>query len=227
MNACSTVWLTLREILAQGPRLVWQVPAELSTVALSRRLACSGVAVAVLPGETMPLTSLGRFESALTLIAEVEPLRFRRLQSDVKRFLITDTTSSRYLRLTRTCVLPVGRVLESSRERLALTIVHEATHARIARAGVLPTVDKQARIEQRCVKEEIRFLNVLKVAGYNGTDDWAAHLMRQLDIRWWTEDYRFRKANQELVDRGAPNWLVKLHRVLFGPIRTRKNGGNA
>ncbi len=87
---------------------------------------------------------------------------------------------------------------------ICMTIVHEATHARIARWGVRDSVDRE-RLERACVKQEIVFAR--KVPGSERLIEGA---LRKLDMRWWDEPSTSRLFDQRLERAGTPRWLRRV-----------------
>ena len=79
-----------------------------------------------------------RVASALTLIRELDPSRARRLARDLARVLVAPASEQGlYLHATRTCLIDVDVAGGdgATAENLALLLVHEATHARLAALG--------------------------------------------------------------------------------------------
>ena len=162
---------------------------------------------------------------ALNIIYEVDPKRLRRIQRDVKYLLVTDAPSSAYLALSRTCLLSRRLVGRRHPVRVALTIVHEATHARIASAGIISRDSLRARIEKRCVAEQVALLMKLRDAGYGGTEAWATYLEERLRRPWWTPDEVLRRKEMMLQEHGAPRWLLRLN-ALLNRNRPRRPGSD-
>jgi hypothetical protein len=106
-------------------------------------------------------THLYRVEEALGLIRQYSPLQYSRIAEDLQRiwiFLIPDGLAS-YRHSLRACVLDERFVADAatSVERIASTIVHEATHARLERYGIPYEEATRARIEAICSRRELAF----------------------------------------------------------------------
>lgn len=134
---------------------------------------------------------------ALALIQEVDPARFERLRRDMPRILVTRARWPQYWINRALCVLPADRVESAPAHELALALVHEATHARIHRAGVPWRLASYQRIEQRCVRSEIAFCRALAAAGWK-TDE---------RVNWYT-----RRLNEKLYRASLP-WAFPIRLV--------------
>lgn len=118
---------------------------------------------------------LNRVSESLRVILEHDPRRFNRLRGDVARLVVRNAPGTQHWFLSNTCVLELRKVLNKSPATTALSIVHEATHARLVRAGILPVRRLHSRIEVRCLREERSFTLRLQATGYSGTEkalDW-------------------------------------------------------
>jgi hypothetical protein len=105
--------------------------------------------------------SLDRLGQALDLIATYTPRRFRRLKQDfagivVRRFACRGA----FLQPERECLVELTFTVNSRHTiaEIAASMVHEATHARVARmcGGPLPQ-EQRAREERLCRKAELEF----------------------------------------------------------------------
>jgi hypothetical protein len=107
-----------------------------------------------------------RLAEALNLIHDVDPHRHARFCKDSPRIFILDQEWASYWIDQNLIVLPVMLVREAEIAEIALDLVHEAAHARIARAGIGWWPDLFERIERRCVKAELGFSRSLQAAGW-------------------------------------------------------------
>jgi hypothetical protein len=153
-----------------------------------------------------------RIEAALQLINEREPRRYLRLQKDVKRFLITNASGAEYIHAVRACMLNPGYLSGASIDQIALTIVHEGTHARLSSRGIKYDFPQRERIERACVREEIAFANKLP----DGADLIKA-AKAKLDRRWWTEEEEFDRRLRQLEQLGRPRWYRRLYSAIWSP----------
>src|SRR4030095_828990 len=71
---------------------------------------------------------------ALTLIRDLDPVRFRTIEREVSMIANSDLAGlARYQRLGRVCLIDWGRIRQAanpdfSLKRLACTLIHDATH---------------------------------------------------------------------------------------------------
>ena len=158
------------------------------------------------------LRNLGR---ALALIEQRDPRRWNRLRRDGTTILLgTLLGKHNYNRISNVMTLDMRDILETPVELLAVTIVHEATHARIARATKRPKPLDLAREERRCMEESIAF-----VRRYSRPDDpnleaWIAYERAQLSAPRSTRRERRLQMVQALEENGGAAWLVRLGRRL-------------
>jgi hypothetical protein len=93
-----------------------------------------------------------------------------------------------------------------------MTLVHEATHARIAKAGITYKQALRARIERLCVEEEAAFADKLPQG-----QQLAADARRRLEEKWWETPAMFDRRVRQLRISGWPGWTLAIYRFLFAP----------
>lgn len=107
---------------------------------------------------------LERLRLALELIGTYAPRRLRRLQQDITGFVVQRfPCRGAFLPQERECLVELTFTVNPRHgvEEIAASIVHEATHARIARCcGPLPEA-MRAREERICRKAEFDFGRLL------------------------------------------------------------------
>jgi hypothetical protein len=106
--------------------------------------------------------------------------------------------------------------MQRSVASLATSIVHEATHARFALAGVYYNRCNSRRMEERCVEEEIAFVGRQPHTSDAEYVQWVAVRRAQLEHPWWTRRGRLRVLAAAFERDGAAPWLVRLTRTLSG-----------
>jgi len=134
----------------------------------------------------------------------------------VKRLLFADVSGGRYLAGLRTCLIGVGYARRVGSLDLALMIVHEATHARLSRAGFRYLGECRERIERICVAAEIAFAQ--RVPGSEAAVEKARAL---LESEWWNPQNSAEDTIAELRKRGVPAWVATILRRLSRQIRIR------
>ncbi len=203
--------------LARGPKLLWEIPSELSAIVFSRRRNLLGIDVLVFDGGTDTEAIFSKVGDALETLAEVDALRFARVKRGLSRILVTDAAGSAYLPLSNSCLLDKQNVVKRDSVRVALTIVHESTHALLLARAITPAGFSHVRVERCCVKQQLDFLKLLKAAGYKGTDAWATYLHESFAQPWWTEEAVFQRQQAMLRRQAAPRWMMSLSKLLFSP----------
>ena len=128
---------------------------------LGRRREVHGILVSAFTDKAQRDTALERVAAAVELIHRYHPGGFRRVQRGVKRILISwlPGTRGEYQSEGGLCVLNDEHVCapETSVARIASTVVHEATHARLIRAGVPYEESLRPRIERICFRAQRAF----------------------------------------------------------------------
>jgi hypothetical protein len=127
-------WLTTTATVQDFPVVVTNTRSEIETPAL-----------------------IDKLDAALRLIAVQQPRRFRKLRRDVARFVVRRyPCRGAYFHDGRICLVELTFLgnPDFQPSQIAATILHEATHARLARAG-LPTSGPTA--ERMCRKAELDF----------------------------------------------------------------------
>jgi hypothetical protein len=99
---------------------------------------------------------LRRIEDALLLIKQHSRIHYSRVIHNLARIWVRVLTGARaeYDDSLKACVLDERYVASASVEQLAATIVHETTHARLARCGFESKEAMRSRIEAVCVRRE-------------------------------------------------------------------------
>ena len=108
-----------------------------------------------------------RLAQVLDLIERFDPGRLRRMRRYCKRIYIVPGGASEgsYWRSTNACALHVNHILSDSVLSVAMTIVHEAMHARIELAGIRYVSGRRMRIENACVRQELEFAELVPESG--------------------------------------------------------------
>jgi hypothetical protein len=94
--------------------------------------------------------------------------------------------------------------------KIASTLVHEATHARLHRLGIRYTEQTDIRVERACTREELRFLSQVPegdaaalIDGVRSKYESAATL--------WSRESHIARTDQALATVNAPVWLRRLY----------------
>jgi hypothetical protein len=142
-----------------------------------------------------------KVESAVSLICEHDSVmcsRVRRL-----RWLVVANLpepGGEYWSELNVCALDADYVQKAPVPRIALVIVHEATHARVAKLA--PQMDAK-RAECICMRAELAFAKKLP-----GADEHAQRIKKSFTKEWWHERHDG-EADFRLRELGFPEWLVR------------------
>ena len=151
-----------------------------------------------------------RLRVALDLIEQNDPRRYARMRTDVERFLVREVPGAEFLPTIHACILSSEFLIDSSIESIALTIVHEAVHARLAARGIQYESLLRERIEFICVKQEVAFAELLP----NGSA-LTVSATAKLERRWWTEESQLAHQLSALERLGWPSWYRQLYAFIY------------
>ena len=104
------------------------------------------------------------------------------MRHDFRRIVVGHRSTS-FSVIGRACYLAPTEVSRST-GIVALSLVHEAVHARFVRFGILSRGRNAAREEVRCNREELAFLDRMEAAGWSNIPK----------LRVWLQDTRAREA---------------------------------
>lgn len=161
-----------------------------------------------------------KVHEALLLIETHDPTRFARLRRDLKRFALIAGGGEFYHHGLRAYIMDVPNMKTRSAPELASTIVHEATHARLALAGISTKKENVERIEHICTEAAASFADRTP-----GGQSLATHLRAQLSTRWWVDDAMRARRLEQLRAAGFPHWILGLYRRLFVRKSSSQNEG--
>jgi hypothetical protein len=160
---------------------------------------------------------LSRVEDALALIKQYSPLDYARIIRELERIWVAPVVHdlAHYERSLDACVLDQRFVANPATtvERLAAVIVHEATHARLARCGIEYKQEQRTRHEAVCGRRELAFVARLPN---------SAELQRAIaySLEWYRanpgefSDAQLRENQivgrvEALRSYEAPEWLIR------------------
>jgi hypothetical protein len=168
--------------------------------------------------ESEPEPGLRRVEDALRLIKRHDSLHYSRILHNLERVWVhlRPNALASYDVSVGACVLDERFVLleTTTLERIASTIVHEATHARLDRWGTSYNDEKErSRVEAICLRRELNFVTKLP-----HSEQLQDELARTLEWVVGQHDYfsdlsfqqRDDQGNAEILRHlGTPNWLIR------------------
>jgi hypothetical protein len=161
--------------------------------------------------------SLRLIEDALQRIKRHDPLNYSRVIRNLDRIWVRLIPSSEahYERTLNACVLDKRYLFKEDMtlDRIASTIVHEATHARLERWGIIYVEESRYRIEAICLRRERAFLAKLPDSG-----SLQEEITRALEWCATDRDYLSNASFRDRDDEGqvemlryleAPDWIVR------------------
>jgi len=167
--------------------------------------------------ESKPYPALRRVEEALQLIKRHDALNYSRITHNLDRIWVhlLPSAQAQYDRSLNACALDERYVLNETMtlERIASTIVHEATHARLEGCGIIYEEKSRYRIEAVCLRRELNFLKKLPDTGLI-QDEIARTLAWCENDQTYFSDASFRSREDEgqidtLRYLKTPNWLMQ------------------
>jgi hypothetical protein len=127
---------------------------------ISRKEIRDDIIIATFFRDRKSMIVFSKINQALNLISEFDPRRYRQIKRDVRKIwlFIAKPAAGCWINELQTCVLDKEFYCGlTPASRMALTIVHEATHARLHKFKIKYTEDIRDRVERICIKSEIAF----------------------------------------------------------------------
>jgi hypothetical protein len=156
---------------------------------------------------------LKKVTAALGLIERFDPRRLQQLANRGTRILVlTPLGGHQYDSAGDVIELEARMVASATAFRLAISIVHEAAHARIASLSHRRRQNTW-RVERRCVEEEIAFARRL-TKDQQWLDEWVPAKRAQLQDPWWGFRKSIGRFAQVVVEHHCDAWYAKLLRHL-------------
>ena len=172
--------------------------------------------------ESKSQAGLRRVEDALRLIKHHDSLHYSRILHNLERIWVhlLPNALACYDDSKKACVLDERFVLleTTTLERIASTIVHEATHARLDRWGTSYNDEKErSRIEAICLRRELNFIAKLPHSEQL-QDEFARTLEWVVSQHDYFSDLSFQQRDDQGNAEtprylGTPDWLI---RFIFG-----------
>ncbi len=165
-----------------------------------------------------PQPGLRRVEDALRLIKDHSPLHYQRVKNSLERIWVQLLPYARasYLHSLSACQLDERFVLleTTTLEQIASCIVHEATHARLAKLGIPYDEKSRPQIERICLRRELNFAGKLP-CGEPLRDEISRILDWCVDANEYFSDQNMRQQTDQgnmeaLRYLGTPSWIVSV-----------------
>jgi hypothetical protein len=193
--------------------------------AISRKHIRDGVKIGMsFPDKNHPADFL-KIDQALNLISELDPRRYHQIKRDVKKIwvYIAPGYYAQWMNELQTCILDRDYFCRTnvSPAELALTLVHEATHARLDKLKIKYTEEIRHRVEQLCVKSEIAFAKRLP-NGQKFVE--IAESRLQTPESYWTNAQFQQRDLDTLAELRKKSWVA---RILYPIVKRRVDKRNA
>jgi len=159
-----------------------------------------------------------RIDEALDLIARFDPDTLGSIQKQFRGILVFGEErfrSAYWVNEAALCVI-TSRHLESEKtqpEHIALTLVHELTHARLCASGIPYEEGRRGSIEVICAMAELAFAQKLP-----NRPDLTERAERRI-TEWsagredhWSDDTMREAKLEQLREMGTPNWILAVLR---------------
>jgi hypothetical protein len=179
--------------------LPWRVLAWMS---VRRRIGRFEVCIS--GPKTQVEAVFGRATAALDLIGRYDALLKQQIEEDVRLLLFTESSGASYLAGIAACRVGISYALKAPTIELAMTFVHEATHARLAKVGHEYRGLNREAIERACVAAEINFASRIP-----GSESAIEKVQRQLGTSWWDDGRMIEATFNDLRERGVPEWMAR------------------
>jgi hypothetical protein len=151
---------------------------------------------------------LAKLERALVLIAENSPHQYRRVRNSFVRLFVfrIPHNLAEYHPQLHMCVFDCEYLQATPPEELAMTIVHETTHAYLFRRGFGYDSTKRAQIERICVRAEIAFAK--RLPGGAVFAHAAAERLNYGDD-FWSDEAFVQRSLEALRTLNSPAWYIR------------------
>jgi hypothetical protein len=172
---------------------------EWAEILISRRYEVDQVPVLLSRITSEPSDrALAQISAALALLARYAPAHLRRLRERVRAIMVCRTTWAWacWLRERRVIKIREDHVTTATPERLAATLVHELTHARLSNFPYGEAI--RIRLERACVRAELGFARRLPDGGAMAAEISAR--LASLSAEDYT-DAQFEDRQRELADK--------------------------
>lgn len=177
-----------------------------------QRARIHGIEVIDISREGAAGSSFTKIGEAVNLMIAHDLPSLERVRRDLDQIIVFTGTGAQYIPELNACFLDAGYVARQPPARIAMSLVHEATHAQLFRQGLRYEPGVRAGIEEMCVQAEIGFAEKVP-----GTQDLIAQARQHLTNPWWTDAELFKRRVERLRASGWPAWLVRWYERAFRP----------
>jgi hypothetical protein len=131
--------------------------------------------------------------------------RFLELARNLRYIVLVGGGGETYLHPLRAYLVDARLLATRSSLQFASAIVHEATHAEMARSGITYESNDPKRVEEICLEAELEFL---ESAGCSSEVLEAKR--KQMAVEWWSDRELKKRRLEQLSAHGVPRFLRRL-----------------
>jgi len=165
---------------------------------------------------------LANVRQAIELLKSTDAYRYRRVVRRLGHVLVAPTPiQGEYAPVLRRCVLSKKMALAGEIRRIAVTLVHEATHAELFDRGIGYGLEIRARVEDVCARQELAFGRKLPEI-----DDLLEESEERLmlpDDTWSDENLVQHQLALMEQEGTVPKWLLRVG-IAYREWRLRRAG---
>jgi hypothetical protein len=145
-------------------------------------------------GRKSPEAAIEALNGACELLSHVSPVFLRRAQAECHRYLLFDHASPEYWALTGAIVFGKDELQASNNGQIALALVHESTHARLARCGLSAKRFGLGRVEEACLRRERA-----AASKFPNSVAWVEYVDTKAATLWWTREFTRKRLEARLA----------------------------
>jgi hypothetical protein len=184
-------------------RYVW----KLRLLSAQKKMMVAGMPVyAIAKEDSLAPLQLAKIRRALKLVHRSDPIRYQRVIRALDRVVVTYEAGTHFYAALGMAVVKWQFIASASDARVALSLIHEATHARIDRCGIKYLPGQRHRIESACIRQEALFARHIP----HLESDIARSRSAALDNPWWTPEKQSDRRLGDMRDIGYPAWMIRL-----------------
>jgi hypothetical protein len=147
-----------------------------------------------------------KLSAALDLIERIDVHALHQANLRFRGILVADLAGedAKYLARSHTCLLDADHVSEKPAWRVAMSLVHQLTHARLIALGIPYNTRFKARVESVCVDREIEF------AARAGVSELKFHTaVVELEESFFSSRRRRNRQQAAMIRNGLPRFLAR------------------
>jgi hypothetical protein len=183
------------------------------SVLLSRREVYLGFQLVDLSVRGEDAEATTKLKAAIDRLAQASPRMYRRARASLARISIANLggAAGSFWPEIRSAMIDADHARRDHTDSVAMTLAHEATHARFHVAGIRLRRQWRPRIERACVKAELEVAERLNV-----DETLKDEALRALSGSWWSDKEDDERTRAQLRDLGWSELAIKVRDRLLG-----------